>query len=95
MQVVGLKLLPVLNKHIVTVWPGVARLSHSPVARRINWGAAGSGVVGAAMRSLGFINWMQAVWVEIRADTGEIQRCQQEGLAHADAEFVVVAGVTL
>ena len=91
----GFELLPVLNEHIVAVWTGVACFGHAPVARRINRGAAGCGVVGAAMRTLGFINRMQAIWVEVRADAGEIQRCHQEGLAHADAKFVVVAGVAL
>ena len=42
----------------------------------------------------GFVDRVQATRVVVGADAGEIDRCQQKGLAHAFTVFIVVGHVT-
>ena len=70
----GLVGFPMLDKDVVPVGPRVACFDHPTVSGRID-GRAGRGrIIGAPMGSLGFVDRMEAIWVEIRADPGEVQR---------------------
>ena len=72
-QIVRLKLFAMLNKNIIAVGPRIARLNDASVARGVNRSAARSRIIGTAMGSLGFVDGVQSIRVEVRADAREIQ----------------------
>ena len=65
MQVVSFKLLAMLNEHIVPVGSRIASLYDAAIACSVNGGAAGCGIVCSAMGSLGFVDRMQALGIEV------------------------------
>ena len=65
------------------------------IAGGVNRRAAGRCVVDAAVGAGDLMNRVQSFQVEVGADAGEVQRCPQKGLAHANAVGAVVADVTI
>ena len=91
----SLKLLAMLNKNIPAIRSRVARFHYSSVSGGVYRCASRCGVVGPSMWALCFIDGVESVGVEVRADPREVQRRPQKCFSHADTFFVVVAGVAL
>ena len=94
-QIVRLKLFAMLNENIIAIGSGIARLDNASVAGCVNWGATRCGVVSATMGPLGFVNGVQSIGIEVRADASEIEWCAQKCFTHAHAKLVVIARIAL
>ena len=94
-QVFGDVGLAVLNKHVVAIALAEAGCGDAAIAGGVNRRAAGRCVVDAAVGAGDLMNRVQSFQVEVGADAGEVQRCPQKGLAHANAVGAVVADVTI
>src|SRR5690606_583457 len=66
--------------------------SHPAVARRLDHGAGGRGVIHAPVRPYGVENRVASPWVEVRAYAREVERCAEKLSAHASAVGSEVIG---
>ena len=89
------KLLAMLDEYISAIGSRVACLDDATIPCSIDRRTSWCRVVSASMRSLRLVDGVKSIGVEIRAHSREVKRCAQERLTHADAFFVVVAGITL
>jgi len=89
------KLLAMLDEYISAVGSRVACLDDATIPCSIDRRTSWCRVVSASMRSLRLVDRVKSIGVEIRAHSREVKRCAQERLTHADAFFIVVAGITL
>src|SRR6056300_444610 len=74
-QILCYVFLAVLYKDVVAVSFAVACFRYTAITCSKNGCSARRGIVGAAMRSCGFINWVHASRIEVRANASEVQRC--------------------
>src|SRR6056300_1488434 len=74
-QILCYVFLAVLYKDVVAISFAVSCFRHTAITCRKNGCSARRGIVGTAMWSCGFINWVHASRIEVRANASEVQRC--------------------
>ena len=73
MQIVGLKTLTVLNEYVISIRACITRFYYTAISRCIDWRASGGSVVRSSVGALSLVDWVQAIWIEARTDSCEVE----------------------